>query len=167
MTVPDPPISKRPNPGNDSHPIKHVKLDIDPATSAGPSSELSTIAEDNKLGNRASKPKKEKNISRRRDAGGWPKSRKGKEPDGKNAGRRRGPRNEEWGSRAGCGCDEPRFPRLPKRQCALLIGFCGTGCNGMQMYAMSFSVVRGSIDLTWNTASLMFGLSKVFCSRPW
>lgn len=24
--------------------------------------------------------------------------------------------------------------RLPKRNCALLVGFCGTGCNGMQMY---------------------------------
>jgi len=26
-----------------------------------------------------------------------------------------------------------KAPRLPKRQCALMIGFCGTGCNGMQM----------------------------------
>ena len=24
-------------------------------------------------------------------------------------------------------------PRLPKRMCAVLIGFCGTGCQGMQM----------------------------------
>lgn len=30
--------------------------------------------------------------------------------------------------------DEPKAPRLPKRQCALLIGFCGAGYNGMQMY---------------------------------
>lgn len=29
---------------------------------------------------------------------------------------------------------EPKAPRLPKRQCALLIGFCGEGYNGMQMY---------------------------------
>ncbi|KAM6497070.1 Pseudouridine synthase [Amanita muscaria] len=27
---------------------------------------------------------------------------------------------------------EPKAPRLPKRQCALLIGFCGTGYSGMQ-----------------------------------
>ena len=29
---------------------------------------------------------------------------------------------------------EPKTPRLPKRQCALLIGFCGTGYSGMQLY---------------------------------
>ncbi|TBU57653.1 tRNA pseudouridine synthase [Dichomitus squalens] len=28
---------------------------------------------------------------------------------------------------------EPKAPRLPKRQCALLIGFCGDGYNGMQI----------------------------------
>ena len=28
---------------------------------------------------------------------------------------------------------EPKAPRLPKRACALLIGFCGDGYNGMQM----------------------------------
>jgi tRNA pseudouridine38-40 synthase len=27
----------------------------------------------------------------------------------------------------------PKAPRLPKRQCALLIGFCGSGYSGMQM----------------------------------
>lgn len=27
----------------------------------------------------------------------------------------------------------PKAPRYPKRQCALLIGFCGSGYNGMQM----------------------------------
>ncbi|KAF8523613.1 pseudouridine synthase [Gautieria morchelliformis] len=29
--------------------------------------------------------------------------------------------------------DGEKKPRLPKRSCALLIGFCGTGCNGMQI----------------------------------
>jgi len=29
----------------------------------------------------------------------------------------------------------PKAPRCPKRQCALLIGFCGSGYSGMQMYA--------------------------------
>jgi hypothetical protein len=80
-------------------------------------------------------PKKEKNISRRRDAAGYAKSRKGKEKDGKNKGRRRGTR-QDTPIAEGQGQMEshlPKAPRLPKRQCALLIGFCGTGCNGMQM----------------------------------
>lgn len=141
---PDSPISKkRPNPGHGSQvsPAKRVEFDIDPPTNAGPSELAMVELDDNKLGNSADKRNKEKNISRRRDAGGWAKSRKGKESDGKNAGRRRGPRNtEEWGSRARGEGDEPKVPRLPKRQCALLIGFCGTGCNGMQMYAMPLYV---------------------------
>lgn len=69
----------------------------------------------------------------KRDAAGWTKSRRGKAKDTKNKGRRRGTRDagaqdkdEEQGL---------KVPRLPKRQSALLIGFCGTGCNGMQMYA--------------------------------
>lgn len=33
---------------------------------------------------------------------------------------------------------EPKTPRLPKRQCALLIGFCGTGYSGMQLYGPRF-----------------------------
>lgn len=33
----------------------------------------------------------------------------------------------------------PKTPRLPKRQCALLIGFCGSGYNGMQVYAQFIS----------------------------
>lgn len=28
----------------------------------------------------------------------------------------------------------PKALRLPKRQCALLLGFCGSGYSGMQMY---------------------------------
>ncbi|KAF9240711.1 pseudouridine synthase [Melanogaster broomeanus] len=57
----------------------------------------------------------------KRDAAGWPKSRKGKEKEGKHAGRRRGTQ------------EGPKALRLPKRMTALLLGFCGTGCNGMQM----------------------------------
>ncbi|TFK51809.1 pseudouridine synthase [Heliocybe sulcata] len=49
----------------------------------------------------------------------------------KGKGRRRGTRQE--GSEKGEGeSSEPKGPRLPKRQCALLIGFCGSGYNGMQ-----------------------------------
>ncbi|KIJ65635.1 hypothetical protein HYDPIDRAFT_88408 [Hydnomerulius pinastri MD-312] len=69
----------------------------------------------------------------KRDAAGWSKSRKGKEKEGKNVGRRRGPRVEAPrevpdGEEIG-----PKAPRLPKRMTALLIGFCGTGCSGMQI----------------------------------
>lgn len=70
----------------------------------------------------------------KRDAAGFPKSRKGKEKDTKNTGRRRRTRNEEAledGVPEASG--EPKTPRLPKRMCALLIGFCGSGYSGMQM----------------------------------
>ncbi|KAI0272369.1 tRNA pseudouridine synthase [Gloeopeniophorella convolvens] len=53
----------------------------------------------------------------------------------KNVGRRRGSRPE---ASADVSTDTPadaadKAPRLPKRQCAVLIGFCGTGCAGMQI----------------------------------
>lgn len=32
----------------------------------------------------------------------------------------------------------PKTLRYPKRQCALLLGFCGSGFNGMQMYGILF-----------------------------
>jgi tRNA pseudouridine38-40 synthase len=67
----------------------------------------------------------------RRDASEHQKSRKGKEKNEKNKGRRRGSRvDQETPEDDG----RPKAPRLPKKQCALLIGFCGTGCAGMQMY---------------------------------
>jgi hypothetical protein len=77
----------------------------------------------------------------RRDAAGWKKSRKGKEKGWKNIGRnsRRGTRPEGGVEAAG---DGDKTPRFPKRQCALLIGFCGTGCNGMQMYVCNSSVLH-------------------------
>jgi tRNA pseudouridine38-40 synthase len=56
-------------------------------------------------------------------------TRKGKEKKEKNKGRRRGSRTDERLQDD----DRPKTPRLPKKQSALLIGFCGTGCAGMQM----------------------------------
>ncbi|KAG1892825.1 pseudouridine synthase [Suillus subluteus] len=56
----------------------------------------------------------------KRDAAGWAKSRQGthdQDKDGQKEGREQG----------------PRAPCLPKKQSTLLIGFCGTGCNGMQI----------------------------------
>jgi len=66
---------------------------------------------------------------------GCVKPGKGKQKDQTKSERRnrRGTRNNELvveGEDAGV----PKTPRLPKRQCALLIGFCGSGYSGMQMY---------------------------------
>jgi hypothetical protein len=63
------------------------------------------------------------------------RSGKGKKKDRQNPERRnrRGTRNEPAVEEGDKG--DPKAPRLPKRQCALLIGFCGSGYSGMQMYA--------------------------------
>lgn len=82
-------------------------------------------------------PPAESSTREKRDAASWAKSRKGKEKRTKNVGRRRGPRHDPDPSDTPKNADElggePRPPRLPKRLTALLIGFCGTGCSGMQM----------------------------------
>ena len=86
---------------------------------------------------------KSKHVSRR-DAAEFSKSRKGKEKkDRKSKTRNRGSRNEETAqvSTQPAGEEISKAPRLPKRQCALLIGFCGTGCNGMQMSVSYVHVV--------------------------
>jgi tRNA pseudouridine38-40 synthase len=71
----------------------------------------------------------------KRDAAGWAKSRRGKAKDTKNKGRRRGTRDPDAQDKEEGDEQGHKAPRLPKKQSALLIGFCGTGCNGMQMYA--------------------------------
>ncbi|KAJ8489355.1 hypothetical protein ONZ51_g2998 [Trametes cubensis] len=59
------------------------------------------------------------------------KSKKGKDKEfARN--RRRGTRTEGEEVRTPDN-GEPKAPRLPKRACALLIGFCGDGYNGMQI----------------------------------
>ncbi|KAF7307477.1 PseudoU-synth-1 domain-containing protein [Mycena indigotica] len=67
------------------------------------------------------------------------KSRKGqkqaKGQTSKKMGRRK---REQFDEKEGGGAkrvdsDEPKAPRLPKRMCALLIGFCGSGYSGMQI----------------------------------
>ena len=55
------------------------------------------------------------------------KSQKGKQNE-KNKGRRRGTRVQVEDDP-----NRPKTPRLPKKQCAILIGFSGTGYAGMQM----------------------------------
>ncbi|KAJ7125154.1 pseudouridine synthase [Mycena epipterygia] len=83
----------------------------------------------------------------KRDAAGFPKSRKGKEKDTKNTGRRRRTRNEEAledGVPEASG--EPKTPRLPKRMCALLIGFCGSGYSGMQIQQNAKTIENALFD---------------------
>jgi hypothetical protein len=72
-----------------------------------------------------------KSIKRSKSVGyAKPDKREGKEPQRRN---RRGTRNHEAAIE-----QDPdgvqKAPRLPKRQCALLIGFRGSGYRGMQMF---------------------------------
>jgi tRNA pseudouridine38-40 synthase len=117
---------------------KRVKVDMmqQPATVGASPAESNTDV-----------PQGSSKSPKRRDAAGYPKSRHGKEKHGKNLGRKRRSRperNEEAGAGAGAEAaaaeadprdDAPeKAPRLPKRQSAILLGFCGTGCAGMQMW---------------------------------
>lgn len=69
-----------------------------------------------------------KSIKRSTSAG-YAKSGKGKQKSERR--NRRGTRDSEPAVKE----EGPKAIRLPKRQCALLIGFCGSGYSGMQMYA--------------------------------
>ncbi|KAF9218960.1 pseudouridine synthase [Gyrodon lividus] len=110
-----------------SEPIKRAKCeDLSAAQEQGQPKALKPDGEEAAAphsGAREKRPGKQ-------DAAGWPKSRKGKEKEGKNVGRRRGTRRESPNDHEEEG---PKAPRLPKRMTALLMGFCGTGCSGMQI----------------------------------
>ncbi|KAL0953754.1 hypothetical protein HGRIS_004943 [Hohenbuehelia grisea] len=105
---------------------KRAKLESDTTPTEGPEAQGT-----------ASAPGSSKGSDKKRDAAGWPKSRRGKEKNAAHTGRRRrGARNDE--------ADAPRVdaegvpleskgPRYPKRQCAVLMSYCGTGCSGMQI----------------------------------
>ena len=58
----------------------------------------------------------------------------------KNAGRRRGTRREPESVTENGQDSAEKEPRLPKRLCALLIGYSGSGYNGMQMYVTDFCI---------------------------
>lgn len=62
---------------------------------------------------------------------------------------------------------EPKAPRLPKRPCALLLGFCGDGYNGMQMYVV-FRVYGFLINIerVIDSPILSCAPSKACCLRP-
>ncbi|KAJ3573587.1 hypothetical protein NP233_g2338 [Leucocoprinus birnbaumii] len=75
-------------------------------------------------------------------------SKQGKEK--KNKGRRdrraislnKGERDNQEASERPTG---PKAPRRPKRQCALLIGFCGSGYNGMQIQPPPLKTIEGTL----------------------
>jgi hypothetical protein len=91
-----------------------------------------------------------KKPAKRRDA--YPKSRHGKEKVNKNLGRRRrsnrpeAPQDERTRTTTETVPQDlsEKSPRLPKRQSAILLGFCGTGCAGMQMLVF-FALYRFSV----------------------
>lgn len=62
---------------------------------------------------------------------------------------------------------EPKAPRLPKRPCALLLGFCGDGYSGMQMYVVC-GVCAFSIDVESVTDNPIRSCAplKAYCLKP-
>ncbi|KDQ61391.1 hypothetical protein JAAARDRAFT_123132 [Jaapia argillacea MUCL 33604] len=102
---------------NSEPPAKRVKVDQDAEFAPG------NLDGGDQRRRNGGKEKHKSKSSRARAPG------KAKDKDGKPKDRRRGTRRDTEE-------DDPtasKVPRLPKRQCALLIGFCGTGCNGMQI----------------------------------
>lgn len=67
--------------------------------------------------------------------------------------------------------DGSKAPRLPKRQCAILLGFNGTGFSGMQMCVVAPLVQNlipsMKIILTDSRWSKRFAPLKTRCSMPW
>jgi hypothetical protein len=62
----------------------------------------------------------------------------------------------------------PKTLRYPKRQCALLLGFCGSEFNGMQMYGMLFfRVLTFLLYFPVSLASQTSRQSKAYCSMLW
>lgn len=117
---PDPPSLKRPgdatlSPGPD---VKRSKPDdsIDPE----PVGDLPPDAAQGQKGKGRQGDKVKRDEKRAINAGGKHRGRRGT--------RQEGAAEEDDG--------QPKAPRLPKRQCALLIGFSGTGYAGMQMFVL-------------------------------
>ncbi len=113
------------------------------AEEGGEAGEASTPGEKGK--------RKDREKDKVRKSGGRNKRQRGKKGEEKDYVRnqRRGTRPEGEEAPA-TENGESKAPRLPKRQCALLIGFCGDGYHGMQMcvYFSSYDVrkflMRGS-----------------------
>lgn len=87
----------------------------------------------------------------------------------KRVGRGRRPREEVERVDAD-GNPMPRTLRYPKRQCALLLGFCGSGYNGMQMYDIPFWYFCSDLRFPKPSASSVSQTSRqsrVNCSTLW
>ena len=123
---------------------KRVKVDLQSTVGASPPDSNADI------------PQSNKKSQKKRDTAGYPKSRRGKEKDNKNVGRRRRdhPGRNEAGATEATEADPldvpvvEKAPRLPKRQSAILLGFCGTGCAGMQMSVSNYRVNKSNPILT-------------------
>ena len=120
---------------------KRVKVDLQSTVGASPPDSNADI------------PQSNKKSKKKRDVAGYPKSRRGKEKDNKNVGRRRRdhPGTNEVDVAEATEADlrdvpgAEKAPRLPKRQSAILLGFCGTGCAGMQMSVSDVSSVKSPL----------------------
>jgi tRNA pseudouridine(38-40) synthase len=126
---------------------KRIKVDLRATAGASPPDSNADI------------PQSNKNSQKKRDAAGYPKSRQGKEKDDKNVGRRRRGhpgRNEVVGAAEATEADPrdvpvaEKAPRLPKRQSAILLGFCGTGCAGMQMSVSDCRVGKSILTMLYS-----------------
>ena len=158
--------AKRHSPQDTPQPSpKRVKVDLQSTVGASPPDSNADI------------PQSNKKSQKKRDAAGYPKSRRGKEKDNKNVGRRRRghPGRNEEGAAEATEADprdvpaEEKAPRLPKRQSAILLGFCGTGCAGMQMSVSDYRFGKKhpyshAHDACF-TVNLMRGRSKGCCSK--
>jgi hypothetical protein len=140
---------------------KRVKVDLPPTVGASPPDSNADI------------PQSNKKSEKKRDAAGYPKSRRGKEKDNKNVGRRRRdhPGRNEAGAAEATEADPrdvsvaDKAPRLPKRQSGILLGFCGTGCAGMQMSVSTIASVKAHLFSQCFTVNEMHGRSKGCYSR--
>ncbi|KAJ7918660.1 pseudouridine synthase [Mycena leptocephala] len=137
----EPTVAKRPHEDGDAPDPKRVKASEDtPMEVDGPPTQTAPeeLAADAATAG-------EKSKGKRRDAAGFPKNRKGKEKDTKNPGRRRRTRRRKCRRRRRRK-REPKAPRLPKRMCALLIGFCGSGYSGMQIQQNAKTIENALFD---------------------
>ncbi|KAI0676070.1 pseudouridine synthase [Trametes maxima] len=119
-TTPDPNLKRAPNEAEEADaPKKRAKVeDLEQGASADADNAGAST------GTKTEKPGDDKRGKRQKGKRGKDKEyvrtrRRGTRPEGEEA-----PTPDNG---------EPKAPRLPKRPCALLIGFCGDGYNGMQI----------------------------------
>ncbi|KAF8216938.1 pseudouridine synthase [Mycena galopus ATCC 62051] len=144
--------AKRPHEDEDVPEAKRVKASEDAEMVDAEGQTTINAAENTRDAGAGEKPKK------RRD--GSPKSKQNKTRKGRGEGKDRVSRNpgrrtrneealEEGASSANANAEasgEPKAPRLPKRMCALLIGFCGSGYSGMQIQKDAKTIENALFD---------------------